>query len=132
MSATRSNEELWQKVKNEVMEMEVAGTKSGQWSARKAQYAVMLYKKRGGGYIGKKDPKNSLTQWTKQEWTTKSGNKSSETGERYLPKKAIEALSPSQYNATSKLKREGMKRGEQYVSQPLSLIELIKKYRSTS
>lgn len=114
------------------MAMEIAGTKAGQWSARKAQYAVMLYKKRGGGYEGKKDPKNSLTQWTKQEWTTKSGKKSSETGERYLPKKAIEALSPSQYNATSKLKREGMNRGEQYVSQPLSLIELIKKYRSTS
>lgn len=132
MSATRSNEELWQKVKNEVMEMEVAGTKSGQWSARKAQYAVMLYKKRGGGYIGKKDPNNSLTQWTKQEWTTKSGNKSSDTGERYLPKKAIEALSPSQYNATTRAKQEGMKKGVQYVSQPPSLIELIKKYRNTS
>ena len=32
----------------------------------------------------------SLRSWTKQEWGTKSGKKSSETGERYLPKKAIE------------------------------------------
>ena len=36
----------------------------------------------------------SLKSWGKQKWKTKSGKKSSETGERYLPAKAIKALSP--------------------------------------
>ena len=31
----------------------------------------------------------SLKAWGKQKWRTKSGKKSSETGERYLPEKAI-------------------------------------------
>ena len=33
----------------------------------------------------------SLKAWGKQKWRTKSGKKSSETGERYLPEKAIKA-----------------------------------------
>ena len=36
-----------------------------------------------------KAPQKSLKRWTKQKWRTKSGKKSSETGERYLPSKAI-------------------------------------------
>ena len=39
----------------------------------------------------------SLKKWTKEEWGTKSGKPSTQgkkaTGERYLPKKAREALS---------------------------------------
>ena len=46
----------------------------------------------------------SLRKWTKQKWRTKSGKKSADTGERYLPEKAIEALSPAEYAATSKSK----------------------------
>ena len=34
----------------------------------------------------------SLKAWIKQKWRTKSGKKSSITGERYLPKKAINLL----------------------------------------
>ena len=33
----------------------------------------------------------SLKAWGKQKWRTKSGKKSSETGERYLPEKAIKS-----------------------------------------
>ncbi len=33
----------------------------------------------------------SLKAWIKQKWRTKSGKKSSITGERYLPEKAIKA-----------------------------------------
>ena len=47
----------------------------------------------------------SLKDWTKQKWRTKSGKKSSETGERYLPEKAIKAMSSAQYAATTKKKR---------------------------
>ena len=49
----------------------------------------------------------SLKAWGDQKWTTKSGKKSSETGERYLPKKAIQALSPQEYAATTRAKRAG-------------------------
>ena len=50
----------------------------------------------------------SLKAWIKQKWRTKSGKKSSVTGERYLPEKAIIALSDSEYKLTSKLKRKTM------------------------
>ena len=47
-----------------------------------------------------KKSQRSLRAWTKQKWRTKSGKKSSETGERYLPEAAIKALSPAEYAAT--------------------------------
>ncbi len=45
-----------------------------------------------------------------QKWRTKSGKKSSETGERYLPEKAIKALSSEEYARTSRKKREDTKK----------------------
>jgi len=43
-----------------------------------------------------KAPQKSLKDWGSQSWTTKSGNPSSETGERYLPAKAIKALTSAE------------------------------------
>lgn len=74
-------------------------------------------------------PQQSLRDWTNQEWTTKSGRKSSDTGERYLPKKAINALSDEEYRRTSAAKRAGMKRGEQFVPQPEGIAEKTARYR---
>jgi len=54
-----------------------------------------------------KKPQQSLKAWGSQDWGTKSGKKSSETGERYLPKAAIKSLSPAEYAATTKAKRTG-------------------------
>ena len=65
-----------------------------------------------------KNPQQSLKDWGKQDWTTKSGKKSSETGERYLPKAAIKSLSPAEYAATTRAKRAGKKAGKQFVKQP--------------
>ena len=65
-----------------------------------------------------KAPQKSLKKWTKQKWRTKSGKKSSETGERYLPEAAIKSLSSAEYAATTKAKREGTKKGKQFVKQP--------------
>jgi hypothetical protein len=48
-----------------------------------------------------KKSQRSLRDWTKQKWRTKSGKKSSETGERYLPSAAIAALTPAEYAASS-------------------------------
>lgn len=76
-----------------------------------------------------KAPQKSLKDWSDQKWTTKSGKKSSETGERYLPKKAIDSLSPSEYAATTKAKREGKAKGKQFVAQPKKIAAKTAKYR---
>jgi len=96
------------------------GGKAGQWSARKAQIVAQRYKKAGGGYTGPKTSKQkSLSKWTAEKWTTKSGKPSTQgpkaTGERYLPKKAIQSLTSAQYAATSRKKRAGTKAGKQFV-----------------
>ena len=71
----------------------------------------------------------SLKAWGDQKWTTKSGKKSSETGERYLPKAAIKALSPQEYAATTKAKRAGKSAGKQFVAQPKSIAKKTAGYR---
>ena len=71
----------------------------------------------------------SLKSWGEQKGRTKSGKKSSETGERYLPEKAIKALSPQEYAATTKAKRAGKAKGQQFVAQPKSIKQKVKPYR---
>jgi hypothetical protein len=71
----------------------------------------------------------SLKAWTKQKWRTKSGKPSSKTGERYLPEKAIKSLSPQEYASTTKAKRKGTKEGKQFVKQPKSVAQKVRKYR---
>ena len=65
-----------------------------------------------------KAPQQSLKNWGDQKWRTKSGKKSSDTGERYLPEAAIKSLSPSEYAATTRAKRAGKAKGKQFVKQP--------------
>lgn len=74
-------------------------------------------------------PQQSLRDWTAQEWRTKSGKPSSKTGERYLPKAAIEALSPAEYAATTRAKREGKALGKQFVKQPSKIAKKTAAYR---
>lgn len=80
-----------------------------------------------------KAPQKSLKKWQAEEWGTKSGNPSTvgkgATGERYLPKAAREALSPAEYAATTRAKREGTKSGKQFVKQPKRIAEKTAKYR---
>ena len=105
----------------------------GKHSARAMQEAVRLYKERGGGYKGAKSSENRLSKWTKEDWGTKSGKPSTvgpkATGERYLPKAARESLSPSEYAATTRAKREGTAKGKQFVAQPKRIAEKTAKYR---
>lgn len=72
---------------------------------------------------------NSLVQWGKQHWATKSGKPSSKTGERYLPEAAIKALTPAEYAATTRAKREGKKAGKQFVAQPKGIAKKTAGYR---
>lgn len=76
-----------------------------------------------------KDPQKSLKNWTAQKWRTKSGKPSSKTGERYLPEAAINALSPAEYAATTKAKRAGKAKGEQFVKQPPKVAQKTARYR---
>ena len=74
----------------------------------------------------------SLKAWSKQKWRTKSGKKSSVTGERYLPEKAIKTLSAAEYAATTRAKRKGTKKGKQFVKQPKKIAKKTAKYRRYS
>ena len=76
-----------------------------------------------------KNPQQSLKDWTAQKWRTKSGKPSAKTGERYLPEAAIKALSPQEYAATTRAKREGTKAGKQFVKQPKSVAKKVVGYR---
>lgn len=110
------------------------GGRPGQWSARKAQIVAQEYKKAGGGYTGSKTSKQkSLSKWTKEEWGTRSGKPSTQgpkaTGERYLPKKARQALSKKEYAATSAKKRQDTKAGKQFSKQPKSIARKTARYR---
>ena len=76
-----------------------------------------------------KAPQQSLKDWTAQKWRTKSGKRSSDTGERYLPEAAIKSLSPSEYAATTKAKRTGKAAGKQFVKQPKGIAKKTARFR---
>ena len=123
-TAEKTDPALWEKVKQRVTGG-AKGGEPGEWSARKAQLAVSEYKKEGGGYKGRKTADNHLSQWTHEEWGTKSGHKSGETGERYLPKRAREALSDSEYKRTSDKKRADTAGGKQFSAQPKDVADKV-------
>lgn len=126
-TAERTDPKLWEKVKKRVTAGDKGGQK-GEWSARKAQLATQEYKKQGGGYAGRKDPHNSLVEWGKEEWGTKSGKKSGDTHERYLPRKAREALSDDEYKRTTAKKRADTRKGRQFSSQPKDVADKTAPY----
>jgi hypothetical protein len=77
-----------------------------------------------------KKSQRSLKKWTQQKWRTKSGKKSADTGERYLPEAAIRSLSNAEYAATTRAKREGTRKGKQFVKQPKGIAKKVKQYRA--
>ncbi len=129
-SATKKNPSLWKRIVARIKAQASHGTAAGQWSGRKAQAAVKAYKKAGGGYSGAKKSSNSLSKWSKQKWRTKSGKKSSETRERYLPEKAIKSLSSKEYARTTAKKRKDKASGKQFSKQPKSIASKTKRYRT--
>ena len=128
--AIKSDNLLWKKIVSEIKKKSAYGTSAGQWSARKAQAAVKAYKKAGGEYISYDKSATSLHKWTEQKWRTKSGKKSSVTGERYLPSMAIESLSNEEYKLTSNKKKKDSLVGKQFSKQPISIARKIKKFRT--
>jgi len=82
-----------------------------------------------GRWLPMKAPQKSLKEWSSQDWRTKSGKPSSETGERYLPARAIKALTSAEYSATTRAKREATAKGQQFAKQPKKIAEKIKGFR---
>ncbi len=121
--AKKAQPELWEKCKEDAIEK-----MGGKFSARAMQYAVKLYKDRGGTYIGPKTADNSLNKWTKEDWDYVGEEKHS----RYLPKKAREALTPGEKAATSRAKNKGTEEGKQWVKQPDKIAKKTAKYRKKS
>lgn len=82
--------------------------------------------------MAKAESQKSLDSWTKEDWGTKSGKNSTQgkeaTGERYLPRKAREALSDSEYKRTSAKKRAAAR---QHSKQPEDVAKKTAKYRSS-
>ena len=81
-------------------------------------------------------PQKSLVNWTKQKWGTKSGKPSIQgskaTGERYLPEKAIKALSASEYAKTTAAKRRATRAGKQVSKQPKKIAAKTKRFRKVT
>jgi len=84
--------------------------------------------------MAKQDSQKSLSRWTSEEWGTKSGKNSTQgskaTGERYLPKKAREALSDKEYARSTAKKRAAMRKGQQHSKQPDDVAKKTARYRS--
>lgn len=129
-SAEKTDPKLWEQVKRRVTRGSKGGD-PGEWSARKAQIAVADYKKAGGGYKGRRSADNHLSQWTKQEWGTRSGKPSKTTGERYLPKKARQKLTKAEYDRTTAKKRADTRKGRQFSAQPKDVAEKTASARRT-
>lgn len=125
-TATKRNPAKWAAAK-----AKAKAKMGGKHSARAMQLAVKYYKSSGGTYSGAKKSSNKLSKWSKQDWGTKSGKKSSESGERYLPKKAIARLSAKEYAKTTAKKRADTAKGKQFSSQPKKIAQKTKQYRST-
>ena len=121
-TAKKTDPDLWEKVKAELTEGDKGGH-PGQWSARKAQMAVQAYKQAGGGYQGGKSEDNHLVQWGEEDWGTRSGKPSGETGERYLPQDARDHLTADEYRRTSAKKRRDTAKGLQHSAQPKDVAE---------
>lgn len=84
--------------------------------------------------MAKTKSQKSLSNWTKEDWGTKSGKNSTQgsksTGERYLPKKARDSLTKAEYSKTSAAKRKGTAAGKQHVAQPKKIADKTAKFRS--
>ena len=112
-TAVKSNPKLWE------LSKEMACKEGGlcKHSARKMQWAVRYYKKKGGGYKGGKKDDTSLSLWSKQNWGTSSGKKS-EGKRRYLPNQTWKMMTPDQVRRANATKKRGHSKGKQFVGLP--------------
>ncbi len=126
------------KIKEKILKEKSMGTRAGQWSARKSQKLKQKYeeamKKKGlKPYVSSKKTgkQKDLKKWGDQSWGTKSGGKSSVTGEPYFPKKAVEALKKKKLYAKAKRQKvAATKKGKQYASYSPDIKKVVAQYRA--
>jgi len=126
------------RIKKELMEENVFGTKSGQWSARKSQelkrrYESAMNSKGLKPYASsaRSTSQKDLSRWTKQDWSTASGKKSSITGEPYFPAKAVAALKKEKlYKKARAQKRKATRLGKQRATYSPDIQAIVANYRS--
>lgn len=118
--AVKKDPKLWESSKKQAVKK-----MGGKWSARAAQYATMLYKSKGGKYIGKKPKGNRLMKWSREDWGYVDGKK----GNRYLPRKVRARLTPDQKRRTNLAKRRDTKRGVQWSRQPRDVARVASRMR---
>ena len=126
------------KIKERILKEKSMGTRAGQWSARKSQKLKQKYeeamKKKGlKPYVSSKKTgkQKDLKKWGDQSWGTKSGGKSSVTGEPYFPKKAFEALKKKKLYAKAKRQKvAATKKGKQYASYSPDIKKIVAQYRA--
>lgn len=118
-TSEKTNPALWEKAKSEAK-----AKMGGKHSGRAMQLAVQIYKKKGGGYKGKKSKSNSLRKWTKEDWGY-SSDKSKGKG-RYRPKKVWDKLTQKEKDSLNRSKYQGTKKGKQFVPLPKKLKDKAK------
>jgi|DEB0MinimDraft_4_1074332.scaffolds.fasta_scaffold00001_73 transposase-like protein len=126
------------RIKKELMEENIFGTKSGQWSARKSQelkrrYESAMNSKGLKPYASsaRSSSQKDLSRWTKQDWSTASGKKSSVTGEPYFPAKAVAALKKAKlYKKARSQKRKATRLGKQRATYTPDIQAIVANYRS--
>ena len=119
----RTNQKLWDEIVNRLK------NQPDGWSARKAQQAVLEYKKKGGGYTNPKSKNNSLVKWTNEKWDYVNKNDAKKPFNqrgRYLPEKVRNKLTPSQKASTNKIKRDSSKKGVKYAPYSKQIISMFK------
>jgi hypothetical protein len=114
----RTNPLLWNIVKDELYRSDKGG-EPYTWSARKSQFAVKEYKKRGGEYINPKPKTNPLITWTKEDWDYITPN-----SKRYLPKKVRDKLTSNEKRIETILKGDNL--GE-YIPYSKTVLEKMRK-----
>jgi hypothetical protein len=121
-TAKKTDPELWENVKDEITRGD-KGRRPRRVVGPQGADGRAGVQEGGGGYEGRKTADNHLRQWQEEEWGTKSGKKSKDTGERYLPKKAREALSDEEYKRSTAKKRADTRKGRQFSAQPKDVAE---------
>ncbi len=127
-TAERTHPELWEEVKDEVKRGSKGGA-AGEWSARKAQLAVQEYRKRGGGYSGRKAGDTSPTPWVGDDRATASTTPAGETGERYLPQETRDAAGDEDYRTASERQRDDPLKGRKFTPQPREIAAKSARFR---
>lgn len=126
--------DLRHRIKEELMESDKGGA-PGEWSARKSQFLVQEYERRGGGYKSdashKDETARSLESWTAEQWQTRDGKaaaRKDDMTKRYLPRKVWTMLTATQARQAEQSKVRESKEGKQYVDWP----DVVKKAMHTA